>query len=286
MRADDYCTRRVKQSHSSFRLAFLLLDRERRQALNALYTFCREVDDIVDATDDPAAARGRLNDWRAEIESLYRDSPTHLISTALLPAIKRYRLPQEHLQAIIDGMEMDLDKKCYATFDELYLYCYRAAGVVGLLIAAICGYQNRHTKTYAEALGVALQLTNILRDVGEDLSRGRIYIPQDELKYFALTPALLANADPDLDPEHASNLIDLLAFQKGRAERYYQKALTALPTVDRGRQLGGLVMGAIYHALLKQIAREGYPVLSKRVQLSVLDRLGVVIKYLLLRRYG
>lgn len=280
MTPEEYCAKRVEQSHSSFRLSFLLLKKERRQALNALYAFCREVDDIVDEIHDPEEARKQLNDWRAEINSLYQDRPSHLISRALLPAVKNYQLSQEHFLAIIDGMEMDLDKSRYATFDELYLYCYRAAGVVGLLTARICGYENRQTEEYAEALGIALQLTNILRDVGEDLSRERIYIPEDELSRFGLSASTLSN------PEQAANLIELLKFQQERAESYYQKALMALPTIDRGAQLSGLVMGVIYHALLKQIATEHYPVLNKRVHLSSLSKLWVISKYLLLRRYG
>lgn len=280
MTPEEYCAKRVEQSHSSFRLSFLLLKKERRQALNALYAFCREVDDIVDEIHDPEEARKQLNDWRAEIKSLYQDRPSHLISRALLLAVKNYQLSQEHFLAIIDGMEMDLDNNRYATFDELYLYCYRAAGVVGLLTARICGYKNRQTEEYAEALGIALQLTNILRDVGEDLARERLYIPEDELSRFGLSVSTLSN------PEHSANLIELLKFQQERAESYYQKAIMALPTIDSGAQLSGLVMGAIYHALLKQIATEHYPVLNKRVRLSPLNKLWVISKYLLLRRYG
>ncbi|MDH3355658.1 MAG: presqualene diphosphate synthase HpnD [Chromatiales bacterium] len=283
MTPEEYCAAQVNKSRSSFRLSFLLLNRERQQAIHALYAFCREVDDIVDdvdENDDPAATKQLLDDWRSEINSLYQGSPTHPIGHALLPAIQAYNLSKNHLMAIIDGMEMDLEKSRYANFDELYLYCYRAAGVVGLLVAKIFGYQDPHTEEYAEALGIALQLTNILRDVGEDLERDRIYIPQDELARFGLSDATL------LYPENIERLIPLFESMKTRAESYYQKALTSLPTVDRKAQLSGLVMGAIYHALLKQITAENYPVLSKRVRLSTPGKLVTTLKYLLTRRYG
>lgn len=280
MTPEAYCADKVNQSRSSFRLSFLLLKKERRLALNALYAFCREVDDIVDEINDTEAARQQLDDWRHEIESLYRGQPTHPISTALLPAIENYQLSQNHFLAIIDGMEMDLEQNRYATFDELYHYCYRAAGVVGLLTARICGYRDPHTEEYAEALGIALQLTNILRDVGEDLARDRIYIPQDEINRFGLTNATLGTS------EAGSQLTALLESQKARAESYYQKAMASLPAIDRGPQLSGLVMGAIYHALLGQITSENYPVLSRRVRLSSTRKVWVVIKYLFTRKYG
>jgi len=280
MTPEEYCARRVSQSHSSFRLSFLLLAKERRQALNALYAFCREVDDIVDEIKDPAEARQQLNDWRSEIRSLYQGTASHIIGSALLPAIDRYHLSQAHFLAIVDGMEMDLDKSRYASFDELYLYCYRAAGVVGLLTAKICGYQNSATEEYAEALGIALQLTNILRDVGEDLARDRIYIPQDEITHYGLSNTTLG------DSGNSSSLIALLEFQQARAKTYYKKAIGSLPTIDRGPQLSGLVMGAIYHALLEQITSANYPVLTRRVRLSPFKKVWIVIKYLLTRRYG
>jgi len=280
MTPDEYCAARVNQSRSSFRLGFLLLNKERRQAINALYAFCREVDDIVDEVNDPAEAMQQLDDWRSEINLLYEGTPTHPISHALLPAISAYNLSQNHFMAIIDGMAMDLEKSRYANFDELYLYCYRAAGVVGLLAAGIFGFRDPHTEEYAEALGIALQLTNILRDVGEDLQRDRIYLPQDELAQFGLSEAALRY------PENIGRLIPLFESIKMRAESYYQKALNALPAEDRSAQLSGLVMGVIYYALLEQIAREHYPVLSRRVHLSALKKVWITIKYLLTRKYG
>ena len=283
MTPEEYCASQVTKRLSSFRLIFLLLNRERQQAIHALYAFCREVDDIVDDVDkneDPATARQQLDDWRSEIEALYQGSPTHPISYALLPAIQAYSLSKNHFLAIIDGMTMDLEKSRYANFDDLYLYCYRAAGVVGLLAARIFGYHDPHTEEYAEALGIALQLTNILRDVGEDLERDRIYLPQDELARFGLSDATLRY------PENIARLTPLFESLKTRADEYYQKALKSLPATDRKTQLSGLVMGAIYHALLKQITAENYPVLSKRVRLSTPKKLLVTIKYLLTRRYG
>ena len=279
MTPEEYCAAQVNQSRSSFRLSFLLLNREQRQAIHALYAFCRAVDDIVDETDDTTSARQQLNDWRSEIESLYQGSPSHPITIALHPAIGTYHLSRNHFLEIIDGMEMDLDKSRYANFDELYIYCYRAAGAVGLLVARIFGYRDPHTEEYAEAMGIALQLTNILRDVGEDMARGRIYIPQDEIARFGLSESSLT------DPEQQTKLIALLEFQGARAEEYYRKAVASLPAIDRGAQLSGLVMGAIYHTLLKQISAEAYPVLSRKVRLSTAKKLLATLRYLLTRRY-
>ncbi|MCW8825792.1 MAG: presqualene diphosphate synthase HpnD [Gammaproteobacteria bacterium] len=279
MNPQQYCADLVSRSHSSFRLSFLLLNHERRQAINALYAFCREVDDIVDEAQDAAGARSQLETWRNEIDLLYEDHPTHIISCALQPAIKAYQLSKSHFIAIIDGMEMDLDQNRYANFDELYLYCYRAAGVVGLLAAQIFGYTDPKTEKYAEALGIALQLTNILRDVGEDLTRDRIYIPEDELARFGLTETTLTA------PEQHAQLIELLEFQQNRAESYYHKALSSLPDADSKSQLSGLVMGAIYHALLKQITLESYPVLNKKVRLSKFKKVVATIRFLISRRY-
>jgi phytoene synthase len=279
MTPEAYCTSQVNRSRSSFRLGFLLLNSERRQAIHALYAFCREVDDIVDDATDSGSASEQLNRWRDEIRALYKGQPSHPVTVALLPAIRGYQLSQNHFLAIIEGMEMDLQKSRYANFDELYSYCYRAAGAVGLLAAAIFGFKDPHTEEYAEAMGIALQLTNILRDVGEDLARGRIYIPQDELSRFGLNDNTLS------DPNYHAELTALLQFQQQRAREYYHKALTLLPAVDRKAQLSGLAMGAIYHALLNEIVHQNYPVLNRKVRITTFQKLLAITQYMLRRRY-
>ena len=194
MSPDDYCQQRAAASGSSFYYSFLFLEPPRRQAITALYAFCREVDDVVDECPDAALARTKLAWWRGEVEALYQGRPSHPVTQALTTSLQKFSLPQEQLQEIIDGMEMDLEQASYADFKALHLYCYRVASVVGLLAAEIFGYQDRQTLKYAHDLGLAFQLTNIIRDVGEDARRGRIYLPQDELRRFGVTDDDLLHA--------------------------------------------------------------------------------------------
>ncbi|HEX9179319.1 MAG TPA: presqualene diphosphate synthase HpnD, partial [Burkholderiales bacterium] len=189
MTPDQYCQEKAAQSGSSFYYSFLFLPPEKRRAITALYAFCREVDDLVDECSDPVVARTKLAWWRQELAGTFAGNPQHPVTRALAPAIERFGLPQEQFQEIIDGMEMDLDQEHYPDFRSLALYCHRVAGVVGLLSAEIFGYQDRATLRYAHELGLAFQLTNILRDVGEDARRGRIYLPMDELAQFGVAPA-------------------------------------------------------------------------------------------------
>ncbi|HEX9179817.1 MAG TPA: presqualene diphosphate synthase HpnD, partial [Burkholderiales bacterium] len=189
MSPDQYCQEKAAQSGSSFYYSFLFLPPEKRRAITALYAFCREVDDVVDECSDPILARTKLAWWRQELTGAFAGNPQHPVTRALAPAVERFGLPLEQFQEIIDGMEMDLDQDRYADFRSLALYCHRVAGVVGLLSAEIFGYQDRATLKYAHELGLAFQLTNIVRDVGEDARRGRIYLPMDELAQFGVAPA-------------------------------------------------------------------------------------------------
>lgn len=262
MTPEQYCEKKTARSGSSFYYSFLFLPPEQRRAIMALYAFCREVDDVVDECSDPALAQTTLQWWREEIARLYAGTPQHPVSQALQTAIARYNLPQEHFQEIIDGMAMDLSQTRYATFKELSLYCYRVASVVGLMAATIFGYEDRHTLKYAHDLGMAFQLTNILRDVGEDAARGRIYIPADELARFGVS-------EDDIRAQRMSGgMQELLRFQAERARNYYDKAFAHLPTADRYRQRSGLIMAAIYLSTLDAIEQQGYPVLARRVRLS------------------
>ena len=267
MTPDEYCQDKAAASGSSFYYSFLFLPPERRRAITALYAFCREVDDVVDECHDAQIAATKLAWWREELARVYAGNPQHPIGQALRPATERFNLPHELLSEIIDGMEMDLTQSRYLDFTALSLYCYRVASVVGLLAAEIFGYEDRRTQKYAHDLGMAFQLTNIIRDVGEDARRGRIYLPQDELQRFDVPVADILNA------RHSDNFQRLMEFQIERAEHYYTQAMSELPAADRKAQLPGLVMAAIYRTLLDEIKRDGCQVLSQRTSLTPLRKL-------------
>lgn len=269
MNPQDYCQQKAARSGSSFYYSFRLLDPERRAAITALYAFCREVDDVADECTDAHVARVKLAWWRGEVDALYTGQPTHPVTRALQPAVQRYELPREQLLEIIDGMEMDVDINRYGTFRELSLYCYRVAGVVGLLSAQIFGYQNRATQKYAHDLGMAFQLTNIIRDVREDAERNRIYLPLEDLRRFDVSE------DDILNFKESDQFRQLMAFEAARAEELYEKALEELPPEDRYAQLPGLAMAAIYRELLREIASEGYQVLRQRTTLTPLHKLWI-----------
>jgi phytoene synthase len=269
MTPDEYCQKRAAASGSSFYYSFLLLPPQRRRAITALYAFCREVDDVVDECGDPQMARAKLAWWRTELAAAYRGRPGHPVTQALAAAARDFSLPQELLAEIIDGMEMDLEQNRYADFKALHLYCYRVAGTVGLLAAEIFGYEDRLTLKYAHDLGLAFQLTNIIRDVGEDARRGRIYLPQEDLDRFGVDAADILQARcPDAFRR-------LMEFQIGRAERYYEQAFAQLPAADRKAQRPGLVMAAIYRALLGEIRKDSSQVLSHRVALTPIRKLWI-----------
>lgn len=269
---DEYCANRVAQSGSSFRYSFRLLPSERRAAITALYAFCREVDDVVDEVGDPNVARAKLAWWRSEIAAVYAGRPQHPVALALQPVVHRHRLAQAELQTVIDGMQMDLEKMRYVDFVELEAYCDRVAGVVGLMSAEIFGYEDPATRDYARDLGIAFQLTNIVRDVGEDARRGRIYLPQKDLERFRVAPSdvLRARSTPPF--------VDLMRFEVARARDWYARALAKLPARDRRAQRAGLAMAAIYGALLDEIARDGYRVLDRRVALTPLRKLWIATR--------
>jgi len=272
MTPDDYCQQKAAQSGSSFYYSFMFLPPERRRGIVALYAFCREVDDVVDEVTDPEVARAKLAWWRREIAAAYGGSPQHPVAQALQPVVARFALPQAHLQTIVDGMAMDLEQVRYPDFAGLETYCHRVAGVVGLLSAEIFGRTEARTLDYARDLGIAFQLTNIIRDVGEDARRGRIYLPQDELARFGVAPSTLLRA------EGGDAFRALMAFQVERARSWYDRALAALPAADRRTQKTGLIMAAIYRTLLDEIARDSDAVLRGRVSLTPLRKLWIAWK--------
>ena len=267
MTPNEYCKEKAATSGSSFYYSFLFLPKAKRQAIIALYAFCREVDDIADECKDVSVARIKLAWWRTEIAHLYAGKPQHPVSKALAEAINRYRLDEEHFLEIIDGMEMDLDQNRYADFKQLQLYCYRVASVVGLLSVQIFGFKDRKTLKYAHDLGMALQLTNIIRDVGEDARRNRIYLPLDELKKFGVNEAEILNR------QASDKIKELLEFQIERAETFYDRALRELPAEDRKTQRTGLMMAAIYRTLLREIKADNpTQVLNARISLPPLRK--------------
>jgi phytoene synthase len=272
MSPDEYCQQKTAQSGSSFYYSFLFLPPERRRAITALYAFCREVDDTVDEATDQSVARIKLAWWRGEVAQMYAGTPTHPVMLALQPHVQPYDLKQEHLQAIIDGMEMDLDQSRYLDYPNLKKYCWHVAGVVGILSASIFGVTNPSTLQYAETLGLAFQLTNIIRDVGEDARKGRIYLPIDELQKFNVTAADLLNA------RHSEKFEALMQFQAARAQQLYDDAFALLPKEDRRAQRPGLMMAAIYRTLLDEIERDGFHVLSQKISLTPLRKLWLAWK--------
>jgi phytoene synthase len=269
MSPDEYCQNKAAASGSSFYYSFLFLNAEQRQAIMALYAFCREVDDVVDECSDRDVARRKLDWWREEIAACFSGQPKHPVTSALASTVQKYNLPAEYFQEIIDGMSMDLEQQRYESFSELALYCHRVAGIVGLLSAEIFGYQHRDTLKYAESLGTAFQLTNIIRDVREDAERGRIYLPLDELLEYRINPHDL------LKGETGDALPSLLGFQAERANSYYQRALGLLPEQDRYAQRSGLIMTAIYQKLLNEIGTDGYQVMQHRIRLTPLRKLWI-----------
>lgn len=264
-----YCQEKAASSGSSFYYSFMFLPPERRQAITALYAFCREVDDVVDECHDMQIAQTKLDWWRNEVRQIHDGAPSHPVGLALKDVSTRFNLPREQLLEIIDGMQMDLQQTRYLDWKALHLYCYRVASVVGLLSAEIFGYTNRQTLKYAHDLGLAFQLTNIIRDVGEDARRGRIYLPIDELQKFNVPARQI------LDGKHDDNFRQLMAFQASRARQMYEQAFAQLPAEDRKAQRPGLIMAAIYRTLLDEIEADGFQVLDRRTSLTPLRKIWI-----------
>jgi len=269
---DEYCQQKAVQTGSSFYYSFLFLPPERRRAITALYAYCREVDDVVDECSDAGVARTKLLWWREEVGKLYAGTPPHPVTQALAPAIAAYGIQQQHMLELIDGMAMDLDYNRYPDFDTLKLYCHRVAGVVGLMSASIFGYSDKQTLEYAPELGLAFQLTNIIRDVGEDARRNRIYLPLDELEKFGVVEGDIQAA------RESENFQKLMAFQIERALAHYDSAFAKLPAADRKPQIPGIIMSGIYRTLLEEIRDDGCHVLKQRTSLTPVRKLWIALK--------
>ena len=272
MTPDEYTQQKAAASGSSFYYSFLFLPPEKRRAITALYAFCREVDDVVDEVSDVGVARTKLAWWRTEVANLFAGHPRHPVTQALEPFVKTHGIDAGRMNEIIDGMEMDLVYHRYPDFESLKLYCHRAAGVVGQLSASIFGYSNPSTLEYAENLGIAFQLTNILRDVGEDARRDRVYLPQDELAKFGIT------AEDILARKGGEPFVKMMEFQAERAQSYYDLAFSKLAPEDRANQRAGLIMSGIYRTLLDEIRHDRFAVLEQRIALTPLRKLWIAWK--------
>jgi 15-cis-phytoene synthase len=267
-----------KTIQSNFFYSFLFLPRQKREAIIDVYRFCRAVDDVVDDVAENIAvghaheiARNELEKWREEIGRLYGGNPALPISRKLQTVLQHFPMPQEYFLEMINGCEMDLQRDRYETFDELYQYCYRVAAVTGLMCIEIFTYQSPDTRKYAVNLGIALQLTNILRDVKEDAERGRIYLPQEDLRRFDYSEnELLQGVIND-------RFRALMKFECDRARHYYQLAADGLPNEDRPTLTAAQTMGKIYFRLLEQIERVGYDIFTHQVRLHRPERFFIAL---------
>jgi phytoene synthase len=269
MSPEQYVQDKAAASGSSFYYAFLFLPPPRRAAITAFYAFCREVDDVVDEVADPGVAQTKLLWWRKEVAQAYGGQPTHPVMQALMPHVATYGIESRHLHAVIDGCQMDLEQTRYLDFVGLQKYCHLVAGIVGEVASAIFGRTEAATVEYAHKLGLALQLTNIIRDVGDDARRGRIYLPVNELQRFDV------KAHEVLNRGYSERFTALMKFQADRAHACYDEAFALLPEADRRSQKPGLMMGHIYRTLLREIERENFQVLHQRISLTPLRKLWI-----------
>ena len=272
MTPEHYVQQKAAASGSSFYYAFLFLPKPRRAAITAFYAFCREVDDVVDEVSDPGVARTKLAWWQAEVAKSFAGEPSHPVMKALMPLAADFAIEARHLQAVIEGCQMDLEQTRYLDFAGLQRYCHLVAGIVGEVAAQVFGQTEAQTTAYAHKLGLAFQLTNIIRDVGEDALRGRIYLPVSELQQFDV------RAHEILKRQYSGRFTALMKFQAERAHRLYDEALALLPEVDRRAQKPGLMMASIYRALLTEIERDNFQVLHQRISLTPLRKLWLAWK--------
>jgi 15-cis-phytoene synthase len=280
MNPTKFVSRLTRKSRSNFFYAFLCLPRPQREALYAVYAFCRIVDDAVDVGQDQPAKRKELDRWRGEIAQVFDGSPTHPAAQRLQAAVKLFPIPREALNEIIAGVEMDLDRSTYKTFDDLYPYCYRVASAVGLCCIEIFGYSDVRAREYAVNLGVALQLTNIMRDVQPDALAGRVYLPQDDLDRFGVAAGDLAAG------RYTPDFLRLMQHQAARARDYYERAWTALPRSDEHRLFAAEIMGRTYFALLETIERRRFQVFGGRVSVPTPRKLGIALRCWVQSRWG
>lgn len=272
MSPQDYVQQKAAASGSSFYYAFLFLPKARRAAITAFYAFCREVDDVVDEVTDAGVAQTKLAWWQSEVAQAYTGNPSHPVTQALMPVAADYGIEARHLLAVIEGCQMDLQQTRYLDYPGLQRYCHLVAGVVGEVAANIFGQTQPQTTQYAHTLGLAFQLTNIIRDVGEDALRDRIYLPVNELQQFGV------KAHELLKRTHSERFVALMRFQAQRAHTLYDQAFALLPDADRHTQKPGLMMASIYRTLLREIEAENFQVLNQRISLTPLRKMWLAWK--------
>jgi len=272
MTPQEYVQQKAASSGSSFYYAFLFLPANRRAAITSFYAFCREVDDVVDEISDPSVAQSTLAWWQKEVIQSFDGNATHPVMKALMPHVNDYGIESHHLLSVIEGCQMDLTQTRYLDYSGLQRYCHLVAGVVGEVAAKIFGQTDAATTGYAHTLGLAFQLTNILRDVGEDALRGRIYLPIDELKQFDV------KAQDLMQRQYSDRFTALMKFQAARAHLLYEEAFSMLPSADRQAQKPGLMMASIYRTLLREIEADNFQVLHQRIALTPLRKLWLAWK--------
>ncbi len=278
MNLNSHIASLVRKARTNFYYAFLFLPRPKREAIFAAYAFSRHTDDLVDDADSPELAAENLAAWRDQLYACYNGGPTHPIARNLQQTLQHFPIPKEHFLLLIDGVEMDLRKRRYATFEDLYAYCYRVASIVGLICIEIFGYRNPATRDYAVNLGVALQLTNILRDIKTDARQDRIYLPTEDLHRFDYSEKDL------LSHTYNPAFVHLMAFQCERAWDYYAQARNHLTEEDRPGLFSAEIMGHIYALLLRRIESVRYNVFDHPIRLSNLRKLGIALNFWLQSR--
>ena len=280
MNAGQFVSRLTRRSRSNFFYAFLCLPRPQREAIYAVYAFCRIVDDAVDLGRDREEQKKELERWRDELTRVYDGVPSHPAAERLQQAVRTFPIPRATLFEIIAGVEMDLEQSSYETFDDLYPYCYRVASTVGLCCIEIFGYSDHAAREYAINLGVALQLTNIMRDVQADARAGRVYLPQEDLRRFGVT------ADDLAEGRYTPAFVELMKWEAARAHRYYDRAWASLPPADARRLFAAEIMGRTYFALLSAIEARDFRVFGRRVSLSTARRVWIALSCLVKSRRG
>lgn len=276
MTPEQYVQDKAVQSGSSFYYAFQFLPAPRRAAITAFYAFCREVDDVVDEVSDPTVAATKLAWWRKEVAETFAGRPSHPAMKALVPHIAPYGIEARHLLAVIEGCQTDLEQSRFLDYAGLQRYCHLVAGIVGEVAANIFGRTSDATVQYAHRLGLAMQLTNIIRDVGDDARRGRIYLPVSELQQFDVKAHEILNRSAPHG--YSERFTALMKFQAERAHRLYDEALALLPEADRRPQKPGLMMANIYRTLLREIESEDFRVLHQRISLTPVRKLWIAMR--------